>query len=767
MPRLSNYLIYLIFLCVLSVLCGLPCVVASTKQGEILADAPPTEEDVNIFTQRAKRTYDDFLNHTFEIRMRYEYFGGFNDPCEKEQLRKISLESVNELDGIANNQLNLKQSIENYPKDDWEMRFGQTGLWRRSAAQLLKTTLTRLEVQYYLALAFDPPGQTDILHQILTQLDTLGNLSNSPDWHLLKAKTLALLSATEPTYKPLAKKELDFILAQKDIPCQIQFKAELEMIKLCRGLPAREETASLTDLAGKIAATDCKSDKEIPLTLACLSHRFEPELLEKILTGPLSSSPHHAPYPTYIHGEFCRLVLDDLQQRYNKDKFADVNSLPVTAFEAELAAGAAQGELKTYEPIFEQLITAPRFRTPALLFTVGQAIIETSPDKTTRLSIEASRLMKEKPDRMLIMSAASMAKFAIAATGRRYKVNSDDCPLTIEAYDNYLSIADPNGDADFNNIEYFYTSVLDSCGRENQSKQLLEKIAAAPGGYQNNAKFALISRQLQQPQTRTEKHALAVQLAELIPNISLKSSESRDLRYGAIYLYCQTLIEDANTQSAQKVLDILDASEWIPRQEFFKAQAFQQLGQLEKSAYFMSHAIDANDNSIAPQVILLLSEIIDKIELWQQDANDFNTMLKNCVALAEFADKSVNSEQADIILAEISILNGKKISFADETDNGWLRPRARLLMAQGDFNQAALVWSKIAELKRNDPAQRYNWWQAKYYELDCLAKAPQADKQNIVHTIEVLQSSHADIPAPWAKKLNLLKQQCVSGPAAN
>jgi uncharacterized protein Veg len=736
----SQLSVFGLFLCGLCVLCG-----------ETLADTPPAEEDVNKFAQQAKQTYDDFLNHTFEIRMRYEYFGGFRDPCEKEQLRKISLESVNDLDGIVNNQLNLKQSIEAYPKDDWEMRFGQTGLWRRSAAQLLKTTLSRLEVQYYLALAFDQRGQTDILHQILTQLDTLGNLSNSPDWHLLKAKTLALLSKPEPTYTPLAKKELDFILAQKDIPCQVQFRAELEMIKL---------SGQFTALADKIAQTECKYDNEIYLASACLGHRFEPASIEK--TVSLFS---------HIQNQFGKIVLDDLQQRYKKDGLADVNELPVTAYEAELAAGAAPGEgLRTYGPIFEQLITAPKFRTPALLFTVGQAVIETSPAKTTRLSIEASRLMKEKPDRMLSLSAAAMAKYAIAASGGRYKINSDDCPLKIEAYENYFSIADPNSDESFNHIEYDYSSVLDSCGRENQSKQLLEKIAAAPGGYQNNAKFELITRQLQQAQTKAEKSPLIAQLADLISNIPSAASENHTILAEATILYCQTLIEDANAQSAQKVLDILVGNDSDPKFNLFKAQAFQQLGRLEESVRLMSQAIDTNDNSIAPQVVSLASEILDKIELLQQDAKDFNQMLKNCVALAEFADKSAKSNQAAVVLAEISILNGKKISFADENDISWLRPKARLLMAQRDFNQATLLWSKMAEIRRNDPVapgqKSYNWWQAKFYELDCLAKS-KADNQNIAHTIDVLFNTFPEIPSPWAKKLNLLKQQCVTGPPAN
>ena len=55
-----------------------------------------------------------------------------------------------------------------------------------------------------------------------------------------------------------------------------------------------------------------------------------------------------------------------------------------------------------------------------------------------------------------------------------------------------------------------------------------------------------------------------------------------------------------------------------------------------------------------------------------------------------------------------------------------------------------------------------HWWQAKFYELDCLAKSPQADKQNIAHAIDVLCGSYPQIPAPWAEKLDILKQHCAA-----
>jgi hypothetical protein len=84
-------------------------------------------------------------------------------------------------------------------------------------------------------------------------------------------------------------------------------------------------------------------------------------------------------------------------------------------------------------------------------------------------------------------------------------------------------------------------------------------------------------------------------------------------------------------------------------------------------------------------------------------------------------------------------------------------------MAQDSFEQSARLWAKIAELRRNDnPAQNqksWRWWQAKFYELDCLAKSPDADKHNIAHTIDVLFNSFSDIPSPWAEKFSRLKEQ--------
>jgi tetratricopeptide (TPR) repeat protein len=235
-------------------------------------------------------------------------------------------------------------------------------------------------------------------------------------------------------------------------------------------------------------------------------------------------------------------------------------------------------------------------------------------------------------------------------------------------------------------------------------------------------------------------------------------------------LYCRIAPARDSNDSARQVLDILDTAE--PTQNFpydlYRAQANFQLGRLEDSARFMSKAIDTNDISIAPQAVALLSEILDKIELWQQNAVDYNQLLKNCETLAEYTFKSADTAQNNLLLAEVLILHGKRVNRPLPSNNEdiiWLRVMARMLMAQNKFEQAVKLWAQIAEPKRNQSAEQshksYGWWRAKYYELDCISKLPSANLKDIHHAIEVLQSTYTEIPAPFAEKLDLLKQRCV------
>ena len=51
------------------------------------------------------------------------------------------------------------------------------------------------------------------------------------------------------------------------------------------------------------------------------------------------------------------------------------------------------------------------------------------------------------------------------------------------------------------------------------------------------------------------------------------------------------------------------------------------------------------------------------------------------------------------------------------------------------------------------------WWRAGFHELECLAKIPQRHNKDILHTIEVLQNSFADIPPLRAEQHSSLNQR--------
>jgi hypothetical protein len=261
------------------------------------------------------------------------------------------------------------------------------------------------------------------------------------------------------------------------------------------------------------------------------------------------------------------------------------------------------------------------------------------------------------------------------------------------------------------------------------------------------------------------------QLRNFILNCTGRNELKDRLRYEAMDLYCRMVLSRDGNDSARQVLDLLDTAEPTPDfpYDLYRAEATFRLGRLEDSARFMSKAVDANDDSLPPQTVLLLSEILDKIELWQQNAADYNQLLKNCETLAEYAFKSADTAQNNLLLAEVLILNGKGVKRplpSNNEDTIWLRVMARTLMAQNKFEQAVKLWAQIAESKRNQSAEQsrksYAWWQAKFYELDCLSKVPSANLKDIRHTIEVLQSTYAEIPAPWPEKLESLKQHCVT-----
>ena len=181
------------------------------------AETLPTEEVINNLAESAKLTTDTFMQQSFRLRMQYEYSGRFLTGDDKENLHKLAQSAGDKLQPIAKKQETLKQQIEDYQDDDWDKRYGSTGLWRKLSADIYTTKLSKFRIDYYLALASKHPQRDQILHLILSEIDALAQSNRQFGPNLIRGKTLALLAQTEPSYKDAAAREFEAFAVYSDI----------------------------------------------------------------------------------------------------------------------------------------------------------------------------------------------------------------------------------------------------------------------------------------------------------------------------------------------------------------------------------------------------------------------------------------------------------------------------------------------------------------------------------------------------------------------
>jgi len=729
----------------------------------VSAETLPTARDINGLAERAKQVAETFMQQSFKVRMQYECSGQFFTQDDKENLRKIAESASNELQAIAQNQQQIKQQIEDYQGDDWDDRYGSTGLWRKLSSDLYTTSLSKSEVDFYIALTAQQSERNGILRRSLDEIESV-DLSRLPaSSQLLKARILALFAQTEPAYKPLAKKEFDILMIRSDMRQATAFRIAIERIKLL----GQTEPGRLETLAEELAQSSCADDLELILSLSFLQRRYEPANFDKTLQI----------WPQI--GDFLgSLVLSDLSQRVEQQQGLE----QISVFEAELAAQSAwKNEVKDYEMLLSRLAGIEKFQTPLILYVAALAYADSSPAEAVNLLINASKLQQQQKSDKLEVSAEEIAEQGAWFAYNLFAANSLDCSPAIEAIENYYTNAGGKIDEE---LEYLYSVVLDGCSQTLESQGLLERIANRPAGYwRNRAELDLIRKAIQQSDPlKRQYYILFWRLSNLIADCSEQDERDRQLRTEAVSVYCQLLLESKENKSAQKVLEILTEAETAlaPNLNVFKAKALQQLGRLDESARFLLSAIDPNSCEFAGEAMGLLSEVVDIIDRFEKSDLSF---MRNCKQLAQFCYDCLEGQQrrqAGLFLAEISIFAASKekdallavekllsnLASADAGDVDLHRCRARLLTENGKFEAAAGLWAQIAEVRKSElpeaSRRSWKWWRAKFYELYCWSKCPQTQKEEVLHTIEVLENTFSGIPALWAEKLDYLKQQCRS-----
>lgn len=662
-------------------------------------------EDFESLSKKVQEIINSFMESSFELRMGYEYRGGHLSPDAQSKLFKLSATAAGKLEKIIEKQQSLKNRIENYTGDDWDDRYGETGLWRRLATELYSTILSKCEIDFYLAGCLEQPQQNKTLKDILSKIDLANQMYDSKYLHLLKAKTSGQLSKTEPGYKLPAKKEFNSLKVHSDDTGAIAFRAELEEIKFFG--PA--DAGQLKRLTRELSQSEYATDIKLILSLAFVRRQYEPDCFEQIV--------HIWPQTERFLG---RMILSDISQQIAEGQ----NLQSITLFEAELAVLEAWKEDKG---IPSYLAEHQRFQTPLILYIAGVTSTQT-PVKSVEFLIKASSLPNSK---RLKISPKQIAKQAARLSYNLFKANSIDCELTLKTFEYYREISKPKTDEE---LEYLYAVVLKDCGQITKAEEMLIKTVREDT---ENEKIRIKSIGLycrllieSDGKDSAEKILEVLTETDLIADANLNVFKSNALwRLGKPEESLKSFllaIEDGRCQWADEGMGLL--SEVIDRIDAYKEKdSFAQtMANCEKIAEFCLGCLGG------PEPSLYLAEVII------------------------FAENRAKYSVVDRLLAELEKIAG------EATDLNLLRCQARFAGAEGKFNRAAGLWAKLRQIHKrqrdvtNKPG--WKWWRAKYYELYYFSKTVKARRAGIFHTIEVLETSYSNIPSFWSKKLSLLKR---------
>lgn len=145
---------------------------------------------------------------------------------------------------------------------------------------------------------------------------------------------------------------------------------------------------------------------------------------------------------------------------------------------------------------------------------------------------------------------------------------------------------------------------------------------------------------------------------------------------------------------------------------------------------------------------------------------EYPAFIDDCYFIAKrISDCGQADHQLQLVKIEFGVLAGtdtaalsKELEAINDASTAAMRCRARLMQANGAYAKAAKTWKKIytSLQPKGNPEASYAWWQAKYYELWCVSRLASTKQADIAHAIEVLESSHENIPQFWAEKLDEL-----------
>ena len=494
----------------------------------------PMSKAIWRLANQAAAIADTFMQKSVELRLGYEFRQGFTSDAEAQLLRELTQKAVSEMDEILLAQEKLKKRIENYDGEDWDSRYGDSGVWRMAGEDICATKILKCRMEYYRAIASPPHQQAGIIRDGLAMLTGVADVVQVL---LVKADMYALLGKTDRSSKTLAGELYRKILTTENSRSPLYYTAAVAAQKL----DPPHSLAVLDELADQIDKSENKDNFELMMSLGFLQRRLGS-------TAILEKTVRRWPQAREFVGNFIlaeAAEISPLSQRSN-----------LNTFTAECAVAAAlQNNPEKYIDVLSAIAHIPGSQTVCVLHAAAIANSQKSPARAIELFIKASLLPREPNDGG--ESSINMAKQGAALAMNYFDGDPNRCEIVKRAVENYFSLAGAAADAQ---IEYLYCDVLSDCGDKAAAEKLLQKIAAgAISEFARRAKNDLSNLAINKSQLLLEKGQL-FEAANILIAADVNVCDCHEHAINLLARYVDKIDEYVAENVQSRALTVLGAS---------------------------------------------------------------------------------------------------------------------------------------------------------------------------------------------------------------
>lgn len=712
-----------------------------------ICDGEVSREEVEAAAEKAEKAAVEFMQQSFKHRLQFFYSKQFYNAQDRAELLKLTSEATAELEEIYQSLLQKKKAIEDYKGEDWDVLYGQTGLWRKAVEDAHLSEWYKYQIDYYRAVSSKAKERDKLLEDIIAKCRSGEGMFAGEGARLLEGKCLAVMGE-----QVKADRIFGSVISGSERSDEIYFRAWI--LKLW--ISSSDIKGRTEKTAKELFVSKYKNDLEMNAELALAALRLGDDEVMKNVVDRWAESEEL----------FGKILLADIDTTFNKDGASTKDIEKRSVYEVGLAVKATMREgAEDYTGLLETICGIEKFQGSVFLYAAGEAYKNTDPVRAIGYYLEAAKLKGTQNEIKFELNQVDIAKKAAEAGIRLVYNDKSKRKCVIEAINYYCSVADLEADEDF---IYTCVKVLEECSQDGEAEKLLKKIAAGGGKLALRAQLDLILLKFEVADYDPSKA-----FGELKTFVYSKDIDSnKDVKIEAIKRYCILLLSKNSTSNDREVLEVSAGVTEDRELSGFRATAMGRLGMWEEAVSVLAKSIDPNDCGLGATVFWTLDSANGKIDEYLEALENKEGFINESGSLFEYCAGCSDEDEGkhlELMRAEWELAAGKADIYDvqkilrrhdDKSSAEYLRCTARLPMMKGDFEKGFEQWKYIQRSTRSgdiSERQGWDWWQAKYFELWCYWKIEGTDGDKVRHAIEVLQNSYTEIPRFWSEKLEELK----------